>query len=103
MKLSLILGITGTFIAVVGLSAYLIATDRDPTLLITVMVAAVPALATLFGISKVQSQTNGTLSELRAELAVEKNENKVLRSLLTPEQAATVPIPDVTVTDAPNN
>lgn len=91
MKPSLIIGVAATLVGVVGMATYLIATGHDPSVLITVMVTAVPLVAVLFGISTVQKQTNGNLSKLSADFEKERAENKVLRSIMTPEQLAQIP------------
>lgn len=82
MKTPTLVGVGVTLLGILGLVTFLIATDRDPALLLTALVTSVPLLAVLFQLNVVQKQTNGTLSSLREELAAEKAENKALRTYL---------------------
>lgn len=92
MKTSIMLTLAGTVVALASLVTYLIVTDRDPVLLLTVLVTLIPVLGALFLGQKTVQQTNGTNTALRQESAAKTQEIIALRSVMTPEQAALVPI-----------
>jgi hypothetical protein len=90
MKPSLIFGVAGTLVSILILVTFLIATDRDPALLITALVTAVPLIAVLFGIRTIQKQTNGMNTELREKYNKALAEISELRSATTPETARAI-------------
>jgi len=92
VKTVLIMSLTGTFLAVLALVGFLLYTGRDITPLLIALPTIVAVLGTLYGVQKVQTQTNGANSELRQMNSELHAENKQLRGLLPPEQAALVPI-----------
>lgn len=102
MKLSTLIVFSSTVVAVLFLATFLIATDRDPALLLTILVAAIPALGAVYGLNQlskttrtIETQTNGTNTALRLENSGLRRENGILRSHLPVDVAvniATTPI-----------
>lgn len=83
------------FICVVGLVALLLLNDKDPS----VVLNALPGIAASLGallvsgivsqkVDRVQGQTNGTLTAMRAENAALLADKISLLTIVSPEQAA---------------
>lgn len=87
MKTPIIIGLSATLVSILTLVVYLIETGRDVTPLLVVLAAVIPSLTALFGVDKVQKQTNGTNTALRVE-------NAQLRSQLPAYIATNVPVQD---------
>ena len=81
MKTPVLITLAATIVAVGGLITFLIVTDRDPALLVTALVIAVPLIGNLFLTQKTVTQTNGNLSKLQDTIARQ-------RAIMTPEQLA---------------
>lgn len=84
----------GTFICIIALVVLLILSDKDPSAVFNALPGIAASLAALFAIGtvsgkvdKVQGQTNGTLSALRAENAALQAHNSALLTVVTPYQA----------------
>lgn len=92
MKPVIAITLAGTVVAVVGLIAWLIVTDRDPTLLIAALPTVIPLLANLFLSGKIDKQTNGANAELRETNTRQSIEIRQLRAQLTPKQNEAVPV-----------
>jgi len=69
MKLSTILTLSVTMVALALLVVFLIITDRDPALFLTALPIIVIQVTALFRQEKVVRQTNGTLSARDARIA----------------------------------
>lgn len=91
MRLSYLLTVAGTFLALCGLIIFLIVTGRDPALFLSTLPLVIAALGNLYKVNKVDHQTNGTNQALRTE-------NAQLRSILSPSQASLVPVYTVSST-----
>jgi hypothetical protein len=112
MKLTTPLAITfaGTFVALAGFAVYLISTGHDPSTYVSALVTIIALIPGTIGIAvsqkktddkvtTIQTNTNGTLSKLQAQLDAAKAENAALRSVATPAQIQQV-APIVPVTPA---
>jgi len=102
MKTNVVIGLVVTFLAFLALVGYLIVTNHDPTPVLVAIPGVVVGLTALFGINKVDKQTNGANAALRADAAAKAVEISHLRSVLSPEQAAQIPVtPPVLTVDTP--
>lgn len=86
MKTPTIIGLASVVVGVGGLLVVLIVTGHDPTVFLAQLPLLAAVAASLFGLDKVQKQTNGTLSAIQAKNQALTAENAALRSVSTPEQ-----------------
>jgi hypothetical protein len=91
MKTPVLVTLAATIIAFGGLITFLVVTDRDPALLVTSVAIIIPTLGALFLTQKTVSQTNGTLSALRVENGLLREENATLRTYAPTEAGLAVP------------
>ena len=78
--------IGGTVLTLAVLLTIIIVTDRPVTTFVSALATVIPLIGGLFYLNQIKTQTNGTLSELRAELARERAVNTALVAAATPAQ-----------------
>jgi hypothetical protein len=92
MKTPVLVTLAVTTLAFAGMIVYLVATDRDPLLMVTALITIIPVLGTLFLGQKTVNQTNGTLSAYRVENAGLRVENSQLRNYVPTDVATNIPV-----------
>jgi hypothetical protein len=92
MKTPTLVTLAFTVLGFAGMIVYLVATDRDPLIMVGALVAVIPVLGTLFLGQKTVNQTNGTLSAYRIENASLRTENSLLRNYVPTEVATNIPV-----------
>jgi hypothetical protein len=97
MKPSIIIGIASTIVVLAGLIVVIIVTGHDPSAYLVSITTLIPLVAALFGLDRltkstdqIKTNTNGTLSAMRAELATATAKLNAALALLPPAQAAVV-------------
>jgi hypothetical protein len=90
MKTPTIVGLASIVVGLAGLVVVLVVTGHDPAVLVSQLPLLAAVGASLFGLDKINKNTNGTLTDLRNKNEALTAENAALRSVATPAQISQV-------------